>query len=335
MKPTEVAAALEVLIQANEPAHIEGEPGVGKTSIVEQVTRKLKRELCYTRLADKDPVDGRGMPVIDQKAGVTRWLTPAEFPREGCKPTIWFIDEWAQGLPSVQNVWGQLLNERRIGDYKLPDNVYMCAASNRAKDRAATNKIPSHIADRFTWLTMEADPNDWTAWAFDNGQVETEVIAYIRWHPDHLSKFDPMKQASPTCRSWEKVSNILRASKAQKQKLNPIVEERLYAGKIGDGYAAQFMGFLQVFRKLTDPAAMLMNPDKCELPTDPAVLCAICTGLSKKVTDASMDRLVKIANRLPDEFSVLLMTLTTGRAKDLASTRAYIEWATKHQDALL
>jgi MoxR-like ATPase len=334
MKASEILQALEVLILSGNPAHIEGEPGVGKTALVTQCAKALKRDLIYTRLADRDPIDFRGMPVVDVKAGTTKWLTPDEFPKQGCKPTIWFIDEWAQGIPAVQNVAGQLLNERRLGEYVLPDNVYICAASNRAKDRAATNKIPSHIADRFSWLTLEADAGDWCKWAFAN-TIETETIAFIRWREELLSKFDPSQQVSPTCRSWEKLSNVLRTIKAQKQKLPATIEERIYAGIVGNGAAAEFVGFLSIFRKLTDPAAMLANPDLCEIPTDPATLCAVCAGLSRKVTDASMDRLMRISNRMQDEYSVLLMALTTGRDAELASTRAYIEWAVAHSEALL
>ena len=137
MKASEVAIWLEWMMRIGCPAFITGEPGVGKTSVVNQVNAKLKRRVMYTRLALCDSVDLRGIPVTDLKAGVTRWLTPSDFPREGCPDTTWFMDEWMQGLPSVQAAAGQLLHERMLGDYRLPDNVYICGASNRAKDRAA------------------------------------------------------------------------------------------------------------------------------------------------------------------------------------------------------
>lgn len=335
MKASEVAMALELLMDAGEPAHLEGEPGVGKTSIVQQVSKKVKRKLIYTRLSDKDPADARGMPIVDLKAQLTRWLTPAEFPQEGCGPVTWFIDEWTQGFPSVQNVFGQALNERRIGEYKVPDSVYICAASNRAKDRAATNKMPSHIADRFVRLTLEADVDDWTRWAFANN-VETEVIAFIRWmRGSRLSNFDPSKDVSPTPRSWHKASNVLRTAKSSKLVLPQTVEERTYAGIVGDGAAAEFVGFLQVFRNMPDPTAILMNPDKYDVPKDPATLCAWANGLSAHATENNMDRVVKVANKMPDEFSTLLITMATAQNKKLASTRSYIQWASDHQHTLL
>lgn len=334
MKASQVAAALELLIESGVPAHIEGPPGVGKTSVVYQVAAKKKMQVYVTRLADREPSDFQ-IPEIDSKKHSVRWITPDEFPQEGCGPTVWFFDEWRQGMPQVQNVAGRLLNERCLGAYKVPDQVYICAASNRAKDRAATNRMPSHIASRFNWLSMEADVGDWCQWALNNG-IETELIGFIRWRSELLSAFDPSQDVSPTCRAWEYVNRNLIAHKKRKlsDKLPASVEERLHAGHIGNGAAAELMGYLQVFRTLPDPSAMLMNPDKCEIPTQPATLCAICATLARKATDTNMDRVVRLANRMQDEYSVLLVTQAVQRDAKLSSTRPFISWAEKHQDAL-
>lgn len=334
MKTSEVAASLAVLIQAGESAHLSGEPGVGKTSIVAQTAKALKMDLLTTRLALEESVDLRGIPVPDLKAKTTTWLTPEHFPREGCKPMIWFFDEWMQGHPSVQAIAGQLLNERRLGDYRLPKNVYICGASNRAKDRSATNRMPAHVADRFTHLSVEADVGDWSSWAV-GAQVATEVIGFVRWRPKLLQAFDPNADVSPTCRSWESISNVLGTLRKPKvAKLEPGTEQQMYAGKVGEGAASEFFGFLQIFRTLPDPQHLLMNPDKCELPTEPATLCALAAVLARKATETNFDRVVKIANRLADEYSVLTIMQATLNNPALSSTRAFIDWSIKHADAL-
>jgi len=336
MKASEVATSLKWLMLANQPAHIIGEPGVGKTSIVHQVSAEVGRDVIYSRLGEMESVDLRGLPIMDTKKGTTRWLRPDEFPGKDCKPTTWFFDEWSQGLPSVQSVAGRILNERRLGEYVLPDQVYVCAASNRAKDRASVNRMPAQVADRFFWLSLEPDVGDWCKWAFAHG-VATEVVAYIRWQEKALSEFDPTKDVSPTCRSWENVSDALKTIQKRKLTIPQAIEERVYAGKVGDGRACEFMGFLQVFRKLPDPAAMLMNPDKCELPSDKetATLAAVCLGLSRKANDTNFGRVVTIANRLPAEFGALMVIMATGRDKELCSTRAFIEYADQHQELLV
>lgn len=333
MKPSECATALRWMILAGQPVHLSGEPGVGKTSIAYQVTQDIGYDMLETRLGLIESVDLRGLPVMDMKAGVTRWLTPAEFPKKGCKPTVWFFDEWMQGMPSVQSNAGQLLNARRLGDYELPDNVYIMGASNRAKDRAATNRMPSQISSRFCQLTMEPDIGDWTKHALAK-KFEWETIGFLRWKDELLSKFDPNAEASPTCRSWEYVSKATKVAKALAAKGNalpPMVEERGYAGLVGNGAAAEYMGFISVFRNLPDPTAMLANPDRCTIPEAPDVLSALSSKLAKMATDNNMDRLVRLANRLPDEFSVLTVTSAVMLNEKLSRTTPYIEWAVKHQ----
>jgi len=333
VKPSDALAAMELCYEAGVPFHLEGEPGVGKTSLVYQLAAKKKAKVLVTRLADREPSDFQ-IPMIDQKTKSVHWITPDDFPTvTSAQPMFWFFDEWRQGIPQVQNVAGRLLNERMLGNYKVPDNVYICAASNRAKDRAATNRTPSHIGSRFNWLLVEPHIGDWTTWAIQHG-VETEIIAFLKWRSEFLSKFDPNVDVSPTCRAWEKTDNIVKANKKKKVPVPLAVEERVHAGNLGDGVAAELVGFLSIWRNLTDPTVMLMNPDKCDIPTDPATLCAVCGALAKKATTTNMDRVVRLAGRMPAEFSVLLITSAVEQDNALTKTRPFIEWADKNQHVL-
>lgn len=333
MKASELADTLGWMIEAGNPTHTSGAPGVGKTSVHYQVAKTLGMEMLESRLALCESIDLRGLPTTDMKTGVTRWLTPAEFPREGCKPTMWFFDEWMQGLPSVQAAAGQLLNARRIGDYKLPDNVYLCGASNCAKDRAATNRMPAQVADRFCMLELDVDVGDWCKWAAGPGGVALETIAFIRWRDELLSAFNPNADVSPTCRSWG--DGISRATIAARGKHLPAaVEMQGYAGIVGKGAAAEYMGFLSVYRGLPDPQAMLMAPDTCSIPDKPDVLCALSAVLAKRATKANMDRVIKIAARMPEEFAVLLVTNALLVSPDLSNTKPFIAWAEKNHHVL-
>jgi hypothetical protein len=333
LRPSEVASTLKWCALARKPVHIIGAPGTGKTSIGGAVMDELGWDMMVTRIGELETVDARGLPVMDIKKGTTRWLPPDEFPKEGCKPVGWFFDEYMQGLPPVQAVYGRLLNERKLGEYVLPDQVYIFAASNRLKDRSATNKMPLHIADRFFWVELVQSVDDWLPWAFKAG-IEIEVIAFVKWKPEILSAFDAAKEISPSARSLEDISVMMKTKRDKKLIIPENLEERVYAGKIGEGYACELMGFLKIFRKLGDPAAMLMHPDTCELPSDPATLCAVSTAIARLAKDGNMDRVTKIANRMPEEFGVMLMILATGRDSKLASTRSFIQYATEHQGVL-
>jgi hypothetical protein len=125
------------------------------------------------------------------------------------------------------------------------------------------------------------------------------------------------------------VSKILKAGPA------PELEFPLIAGAVGEGPAAELVGFLRIFRNLPNPDLVLMNPETAPVPTGPAELYALAGVLARKATDQTMERLVKYANRMPAEFSVLLMTDAVTRNPDITSTRAWIEWASAHKDVLV
>lgn len=105
--------------------------------------------------------------------------------------------------------------------------------------------------------------------------------------------------ASP--RSWAFLSGILDANP------DPDVEYELFRGTVGDGAAAEFMGFLRVWRGLPSVEDILANPADALVPDDPAALYAVCEALSEKAADGTVNALVTYAGRLPSEFGVLLM----------------------------
>lgn len=326
MKPSNVAKALRTLIAAKRPTFLHGQPGVGKTSIVEQVAADLGMDLIVSRLALMEAVDLRGLPTVE--GDTTKWLTPSDFPKADCGPTIWFFDEWPQAMVSVQNAAGQLLNERRLGDYVLPDSVVIIGAGNRAKDRAGTQgKMPSHIADRFVHLEVEVDIEDWTRWALQ-ADVSPEIIGFLRFRPALLSAFDPTQDVSPTPRSWQYVSEI------NAKKLPAEVELDVYSGTVGKGAAVELLGFLRVYRDLPTAESIIMSPDTAKVPEIPAALYAVSGLMARKATKDNFDRVMTYMRRLSTEFQVLLMKQATGRDCELMNTRAFVQWSTDNQAVL-
>ena len=147
-----------------------------------------------------------------------------------------------------------------------------------------------------------------------------------------LHSFDPKRsdeKAFPTPRSWEFVSNILSASPPQE------IEFDLIKGTVGEAAAAELVGFLRICRKIPSPDAILMNPNKAEVSNDPAVLYAICGALASRATDQTFGKIVEYLNRLPDEFSVLGIRDCTAANENLFNTKAYIDWAVKHESVVL
>lgn len=328
MKPSTVKEALVSCIEARQPVFLWGSPGIGKSSIIRQVAEEKQLELIDIRAVLLDPVDLRGIPHVEN--GKTRWCTPSFFPTDKDSKGIIFLDELNAAPPLVQAACYQLILDRRLGEYELPEGWTILAAGNLDSDRAVTHRMPTPLANRFVHLSLEVDLEDWVKWALNEG-IDTSVIAFIRFRPELLHQFNPKRdtKAFPSPRSWEFTSKVIKTNP------NPTIEYDLISGTTGNGAAAEYLGFLKVFRKLPNPDLVLMNPDTVEVPTDPSTLYAICGALARKASDTNFDRLVTYYNRMPDEFSVLAMRDSVTANPDLVSTRAYIDWASKHSEVLI
>lgn len=340
MRPTQVVQALGYLVAANQPVMIHGSPGVGKSDVVRQVARENDMEMIDLRLSQLDPVDLRGVPSVDTKRKQTSWNVPDFLPRDG--KGILFLDEINSAAQATQAAAYQLVLDRKLGDYELPKGWAIVAAGNRSTDRAIVNQMSTALKNRFTHLNYEVNNDDWCEWALKNN-IAVEVLGFIRFRPMHLNEFEQRNdsreerervqrlkdaQAFATPRSWEFMSRVVQ------QKPDPEIEYELYTGIVGEGCAAEFMGYLKYYRDLPNLDALLMNPGKAKVPEEPATLYALATGLATKATTDNIERVVQYALRLPAEFQVLLMKDAIVRDNSLTNTKAFNEWAIKNADVM-
>ncbi|HEX3146893.1 MAG TPA: MoxR family ATPase [Gemmataceae bacterium] len=318
MRPTDVLKTLAALVPTRRPIYLWGPPGAAKSSLVRQTATNLKLELVDIRATLLDPIDLRGLPRLDKDAAV--WVPPAFLPRGGAG--VLFLDELAQAPPLVQAGCLQLTLDRRIGEYRLPDGWTVIAASNRNEDRAGTHRLISPLLNRFVHIDVEISADDWQAWAVAAG-VAPEVRAFLNHRPGLLAQFDPTTnpRAFPTPRSWHFVSDVL--ARTPLELLHPVV-----AGCVGDGPAAEFIGFLNLYRELPDLDALLAHPDQAAVPREPAVLYALVGALVEKCRNARtpLGNLVTFLLRLPDEFTLLALRDAQGVNRKLATLPAVQQW---------
>ncbi|BBO89757.1 AAA family ATPase [Desulfosarcina ovata] len=327
MKPSRIIETLKTLITIRQPVFVWGAPGVGKSQVVAQVARQAGVELVDIRAVLLDPVDLRGLPRIDDSNRAC-WCPPDFLPING--KGVLFLDELNAAPPLVQAACYQLVLDRRLGEYRLPDGWSIVAAGNRETDRAVTHRMPSALANRFVHLNFEVDDAEWLAWAQAAG-VAVEVSAFVRFRTNLLHAFDPQKddKAFPTPRSWEFVSRIMNS------RTTAIPDLELIAGAVGEGAAAEFCGFLRVFRDLPDPQVLIDSPETADVPDDPATLYAVCELLSQKTDLANLPRIMTYAKRLPPEFSVLLVRDAARINSAIVETPAFNDWAVAHADVLI
>lgn len=324
MKPSGVASSLLLLVDARQPVFIWGAPGIGKSDVVRQVAKAKNVPLKDIRALLLDPVDLRGLPFLSEDKQA-KWATPDFLPRDG--EGILFLDELNSAAAMVQASCYQLVLDRKLGDYTLPDGWAIVAAGNRESDRGVTTRMPTPLRNRFTHLQFEVDMQEWCEWAIRTS-IRPEVIAFIRFRPDLLSVFDRDANAFPSPRSWAFVSKILKSTPA------PGVEHELIAGTVGDGAATEFSAFLATFRNLPNIDAILMNPQQEPVPGNAAAQFAVAGALSHCATDINFDRICTYLDRMPTEFSVMCVRDASLRQPDVRHTPAYIKWAVANHHVL-
>lgn len=317
MKPLAISSALRSLVLAKQPVFLWGPPGCGKSSVAAQLAESLQLPLQDVRALLLDPVDLRGLPFLGQD-GRSKWATPEFLPKDG--QGILFLDELNAAPAMVQASCYQLVLDRKLGEYTLPDGWAIIAAGNRDCDRAATTRMPTPLRNRFVHLDFEVDGQEWSEWAV-RGNIRPEVIAFLRFRPEVLMVFERDAIAFPSPRSWEFVSRILEAAP------DPPLEHELFAGAVGTGAATEFSGFLRMFRELPNIDAILLNPAKQPVPENAAAQYAVASALARCASEMNFDRICTYLERMPTEFSVLCVRDATLRAPEVQHTGAYTKWA--------
>lgn len=250
--PLTAKSAIRQAMKLRRPVFITGPAGVGKSDIVHQLGKEQNRQVIDIRLALYDPTDIKGMPFFDSNDSTMRWAPPCEFPKDPNSNAILFLDELPSAPPAVQAAAYQLILNRRIGEYVLPDNVDIVAAGNGENDRGVVYKTPAPLCSRFINLVLKSDYDSWFEWAVQN-QIHKDVIGYITFAKQHLAAFDPQSpsRSFPCPRTWSFVSDILNSNDQEE-----IPEETLsdlISGCIGDGVTIAF----NVHRKI---AGSMPNP---------------------------------------------------------------------------
>ena len=247
--------------KVQRPLFLWGPPGIGKSELVEGITKELGGLMIDLRLGQMEPTDIRGIPFYNKDIGKMDWAEPVELPDETTASqypvVVLFLDELNSAAPSVQSAAYQLILNRRIGKYKLPDNVVMVAAGNRESDKGVTYRMPTPLANRFIHQEMKVDFASWQEWAVNNN-IHKDVVGYLSFAKQDLYDFDAKSasRAFATPRSWTFVSQLL-----DEEEDNDTVTN-LIAGTVGEGLAVKFMAHRKVASKMPNPTDILSGKVK-------------------------------------------------------------------------
>lgn len=345
MRPSQLLRVLDREFTSTTDGHhtpvmLWGPPGVGKSQMVAQVASEHHAPVIDVRLSQMEPSDLRGIPFrVDNRV---EWAVPALLPsteRHGTRGIL-FLDEITSAPPAVSAAAYQLILDRRLGEYAVPEQWAIFAAGNRQGDRGVTYTMPAPLANRFSHFEVDTHLDDWVAWAYANG-IDERVIAFLRFRPELLFDFDPSHNpvAFPSPRSWEFVHRGLRKFEDHPQLLQGALQ-----ACVGPAAGIELHAFVNSLDQMPDLDAIL-DGDEVPVPTEIDLQYAVAAALVGRAIAASgsdsaaraIGNILVYASRFPQrEMGVMLVSdLHRAIGNDLFEVPAFADWAQAVADIMI
>ena len=299
------------------PVMVWGAPGVGKSTAVRELAKELGIGFIDVRLAQREPVDMRGLPVPDERENSVKWLVSGEWPRDPESRGIIMFDELTAADKTLQVAAYEFILDRRLGSlYAVPPGWYIMAAGNRVEDRAVACAMSSALANRFLHVEVAAEADSFLDWATENN-LHPAVSDFIKLRPELLfsQEKEDLQRGWPSPRSWERVSTMLEIAEKNHRKTTLT---QTIPGLVGLGAAAEFLAFYKNMFYMSDTidiADALEHGRPIPLPQKADLLHACCGAVAyhvklakdEKTFPAIAENFLKFVDSLPNDFAAMIM----------------------------
>jgi hypothetical protein len=316
MRPAQILAILNGEFLSTETGHhtpvmLWGPPGVGKSQIIQEIGRHHSAPVIDIRLSQMEPSDLRGIPFRKDESV-----------------------EWAAAAY-------QLILDRRLGEYQVPDGWAIFAAGNRQGDRGVTYSMPAPLANRFSHLDFETHLDDWVLWAYKNN-IDERVIAFLRFRPELLFDFDPAHNpvAFPSPRSWEFAHRAL-----QKFEHNSDLLLGSLQACVGPAAGIELKAFVDNLDNLPDIDAITTGDESVPVPTETDLQYAVAAALVGRSIRAqesdnaneALGHILNYAGRFPQrEMGVMLVSdMHRAIGEKIFAVPQFSQWAKNVADVML
>lgn len=271
---------------SNRPIFGLGKGGIGKTeSIMDLAKKELNVGYIDIRLLMYSEVDLKGIPYPDEHHTATVWLQNDILPRadRDGERGILVLDEITSVARSVRTAAYQLLNERRLGEYVLPDGWMIVCLGNGEEDGGDFQGMEGNFANRCSIFNVIPNLEAWKEWAYKAG-INYLVLGYVSWKPGDLHTYNPESEtemlfASP--RSWKAVSDILNIRGFNKDDNIGILR---ILSNVGSRVGNNFVAFCKYKDYAVEPSDIL-NGTKVPEITENEILFMTMQGVIKLMAD--------------------------------------------------
>lgn len=319
--PSTLVKQLKHVLRSKLVPIVKSAPGVGKSSVIQQLADDAGLEVIDVRLSQVDSPELNGYP--DLKGDIARYVPFDIFPTTnttvpaGKKGWLLFLDEATSAPRHVLAAAYKLVLDRKVGPHSLHPNCFIVLAGNRKEDRAITVEMGSAMQSRLIHFDLQSSLKDWSNWA-SNAGIDSRVIGFLNFAPNMLNQFNPdLVGETYACeRTWEFLSRIVTGqSQADLEDLLPAM-----AGAVGPGAMTEFMNFVRIFSTLPTLSQIQADPLAAALPADPGARFAMAVHLVEHVDVHNAKTLLVYLARLQVEAQAVAMRLIKARKPEVVKT---------------
>lgn len=189
-----------------------------------------------------------------------------------------FFDELNRTTRETMAELMNLILNREINGYTLPEQVFLVAAMNPSSttngfegdSSYGVTEMDAASKNRLVWLYLEQDAKSWLSWATekplkDEAEMEEErqeldlimfdindydtmiderIVEFIASTPNMLNNPREDRDVSPSGRTWQFASDIMRTYECNKKHFSTIHLDACIKGCIGDEAYIQLMQFI-------------------------------------------------------------------------------------------
>lgn len=260
MKYTEVMKTVKLILECGDVPLIIGESGIGKTALISQIARENNLELVTIDANLLKEGEIGGLPIV--KDYKTLYAIHYKLARikslseENIKDIILFIDELNRCDHTVMQELMNLILNREINGFNLPDNVKIIAAMNPSNrydnfedsDYQVVDMDPAQ-EDRFVWIDMDSDIKEWLNWGFHSGNIDYDILDFLGEFPSYLHVLNSKEHIKATPRSWERISKAYRIYKNNKEAYSKDIFLNVVRGNVGISIATDFINYISQGKK--------------------------------------------------------------------------------------
>lgn len=328
--------------------HLMGEPGIGKSSMLERIATKLNMDYAYIDVPNMDLGD-IAMPVVDHTTKTTRYYPNARFGFHTGKPMVIMLDEFSKGAEPVKNMLHPLFEvvNPRLGDVSVPAGSIVFSTGNLSSDGVGDG-MKAHTKARLTKLVVrKPDAKEWLHWATDSGRIDPTICAWVDRYPHVLASyldggtgdnpyiFNPKTvQDSFVCpRTLELASNIVSRRSA-------FSSDALIAaltGVIGEAGARDMQAFISYADQLPTKAAIINDPKNAPIPTQPGACAVVIYSLIQSVEKDNLSKFMEYTARFAAEWQAtfaIQLAKNTSKQAVAFSNSDFAKWVAANQDLL-